>query len=153
MKWGFKIFRLKQPPAVLQATGPIFGRVEHFVRSLTLVVQRLVKLVIERPMSDFRAKAAKLAYTINDIKYGRSPFDIYNQIMVSLRALNAAGTGVVRFERPLDKPVKFGVDAAQLSLWRDFTKVLLAVLASQKAALNEARLKRKEALLVDKEEG
>jgi hypothetical protein len=152
MKWGFKIFTLSKPPAILQVTGPIFGKVEHFARNLTLVITRLVKLVAERPMADFRAKSAKLAYTINDIKYGRSPIDIYNLIMASLKAINAKGTGVVLFERPLDKPIKYGVDAAQLSLWRDFTKVLLGVLEAQRAARKAAALEAKEQL-ADKEKG
>jgi hypothetical protein len=106
----------------------LFNKVETFKRSLFLDISRVVKLLVETPRMLFVKDATALLYTIQAIRYNRTPFAIYTSILAQLRAINKAGSGDVLFERPLEAAPKFGIDNAQMQLWREFTKVILMVL-------------------------
>jgi len=110
----------------------LFTKIETFKRQLFMDVTRVVKILVEVPRSNFVKDAIKLTYSIRSIRYNRTPFTIYSSILAQLRAINKAGSGDVLFERPLEKAPKFGIDNAQLQLWREFTRVILAVLPSIK---------------------
>jgi hypothetical protein len=131
LRWAPKKFRVplnSELPSSLTVPANIFSRVEHFSRSLNLMITRIVKLLVAPSMSRFRADMFKLGYSIDAIRFGRTPLAVYNKILANLAALNRAGTGIVSFERPLEVERKFAVDHVQLKLWRDFTRVLLRVL-------------------------
>jgi hypothetical protein len=115
-------------PQELEVPAALYNKVEGFKRNLILVLTRIVKIVVEQPRKEFSAKARKLTYTLHAIHYKRTPLTVYNAIMTQLRALNRAGSGEVHFERPLEAKLRYGVDAAQLQLWREFTSILLRVL-------------------------
>jgi len=110
----------------------LFTKIETFRRQLFLDISRLVKLLVEVPRSNFVKDATALTYSIRAIRYNRTPFTIYSSILAQLRAINKAGSGDVLFERPLETAPKFGIDNAQLQLWREFTRVILTVLPSVK---------------------
>lgn len=135
IRWRPKIFRIpveEELSSSLTVPASVYERVEHFKRSLTLTVTRITKMLVEKPMSRFRSDMHKLSYSLDAIQFGRTPLAVYTKVLSNLAALNRAGNGIVSFERPLEVERKFGVDHAQLKLWRDFTRVLLRVLRKTK---------------------
>jgi len=110
----------------------LYNKVEQTKRQWNLDIQRVVKLLVETPRSLFVKDATALLYTIKAIRYNRTPFAIYTAILAQLRAINKAGSGDVLFERPLEAAPKFGIDNAQMQLWREFTRVILKVLPQVK---------------------
>lgn len=111
-----------------EVSPALYEKLELQLRTLTLTLERLVKLVVVGPMSDFRAKASKLPYTVNDIKYQRTLFSTWRMTVEALRALSEAGTGEVRFEREQVEPTRFSSDPMQMRFWRDFTSAILITL-------------------------
>jgi hypothetical protein len=131
MKWNTKGFRIpdeEKLPTLIKVEPSMYNQVENFVRNLNLSLTRIVKLLVSRPMSDFRAKASKLNYTIHAITYKRTPLDAWKGVITSLRSISLLGSGVVHFERALEKPIRHGVDAQALQLYREFSAVLLRVI-------------------------
>nr|QDW65425.1 putative RNA-dependent RNA polymerase [Rhizoctonia solani mitovirus 37] len=120
----------------IEVSPAVMDALSSQLRGLTLVLERLTKLVVTEPMAKFRTAGMKLPYTVNDIRYRRTLFSVWRMVVEALKAFSNAGTGEVLFERVQQEPTRFASDPMQMRFWRDYTSAILMVLKRTKGNNN-----------------
>jgi hypothetical protein len=116
-------------PHVVASTQ--YLEITELLREWTLVHERLVKLLVNKPLSDFRSSASDLLWDIKGLSYRRSLYTVYVASLSVLREISLVGNGNISFERAVEK-LPFKSDPAAMRYWQDFTKCILKVLKGLK---------------------
>lgn len=122
-----------QQLAITPVTGTESGLTprEHLAndarhRDWVLAAESVVKLLINKPLSDFRAEAADLLWDIKGLRFNRSLYLVYANSLGVLKNISSLGQGKVSFYRAADT-LPFRADPAAMRYWQDFTACILKV--------------------------
>jgi hypothetical protein len=123
------IVEVTKEPHVVPPTQ--YLEITELLRDWTLVHERIVKLLVNGPLSNFRASASDLIWDIKGLSYRRSLYTVYVASLAVLREISLVGAGNISFERAVEK-LPFKSDPVAMRYWVDFTKCILKVLKGLK---------------------
>jgi len=117
---GFTISSVKSDPNIpislsgIPVSGPLFNRVQDLIYGYRLIVERIVKMLVNKPLSNFRAEASDLLWDIKGLRYQRNIFGVYTKAIGVMREISAIGNGKVSFERAPERPIRRGLNPVQM---------------------------------------
>lgn len=99
---------------------------DEFYRDAVLVGGRVVKLLLNLPLSEFRAEASDLLWDIKGLRFNRTLYTVYSKSLTVLRQISLLGEGKTDFDRQPER-LPYGSDPVAMRYWRDFTNCILKV--------------------------
>lgn len=95
-------------------------------RDWILAAESAVKLLVNKPMSEFRSSASDLLWDIKGLRFNRDLYSVYVASIRVLRDISALGEGRMPFYRAVEK-LPYRADPVAMRYWRDFTACILSV--------------------------